>query len=158
MTTYRVTANRPDMHRAQSLLRAQGQKRVQWHYPVVLAEQGPELLGALGTQIISEQVVCGPLVLRRDLGRRAPLVAYRLGRLYEDALRKAGVRFYILYVPPRLTQWAYVLERLGYEPVPPEHPGGGQWFRRWIGPWGQVHPSRHEAPMDGFAQAQGGIR
>lgn len=152
MTTYRITAAVPDMHRLISLARAEQQwtgGRLLW--PVVLAEAGGEVLAGCATQAQHGLVVAAPLVLRHDLGRRAAVIAYRLGQVYDRAMLAAGVRAYYAHVAGELTQWQYVLERLGFVPVPVEGETG-QWYRRETGRWGQVLDSRHAEPVDGLRQ------
>jgi hypothetical protein len=152
MTTYRVSGARSDMHRLVSLCREQKRKCPPLLWPLALAEEGRDLVAAVGTHCAHGIVIAGPVAIRDSLGRRAWMIAYRLGQLYDHAMAASGVRTYYGHVSHALPQWAYVLERLGYEPVPV--PGElGQWFRRHAGqPWGQQIDSTHAEPVDGLRQ------
>jgi len=154
MTTYRVSAAVRDMHRVVSLLRDQRRRCPPLLYPVVLAEDSDRtVLAACGTHVLRGLVCGGPIVIRDGLGRRAWVVMYRLGEIYDHALAQAGVRTYYGYVDAALGQWQYVLERLGFEPVTVDGERDGQWYRREAGtPWGQQIDSSHAEPVDGVRQ------
>jgi hypothetical protein len=161
---YRLTADPQDFHRAQSLLRDEGRRPTRWYWPTVLAEQGQDLVAALGTSLAHGQVHMGPLVLARALGeRRAAVIAYRMAQHWERAAAASGIGFYYLRTPPGMAQWARTIARLGYERLEvPEDPG--TWWRRWIGPWGAtrrrdrtmpVGAGFHEVPDGGWAEKGG---
>jgi hypothetical protein len=137
---YRATTDRRDLHRCQSLLRAVRGEQAEWRVPVVLAEAGPHLVGAIGTLLYDRAVVGGPLVLDPALGARAPRVAYRLGEVYEQALAACGVTFYLCHVPASLAHYATILDRLGFQRIPTDEPG--TWFKRTIAPWGTPRRAR----------------
>ena len=144
---YRVTADPRDFHRAQALLRDEGRRPTRWYYPTVLAEDGPDLVAALGTSVAQDQVHLGPLVLARALGpRRAAVIAYRMAARWEAAAAAFGIRLYYLRVPRGMRQWARTIERLGYERL--DVPGDpGAWYKRWIGPWGTQRPRDRTVPV-----------
>jgi hypothetical protein len=151
VTTYRVSGQVHDMHRVVSLLRAERRRAPRLSWPLVLAEAGPHLIGAVGTTLTHGLVICGPLVLQRELGRRAAVIAYRLGELYDQTVGALGIRAYYVHIPVELTQYRYVIERLGFERLEvPEDPG--YWYRRTPGRWGQVLDSSHAEVVDGLRQ------
>lgn len=152
MTTYRASARREDMHRIVSLMRDEGRRCPRIYWPCALAEDARgHLVAALGTHLQRGLVVAG-IVVSSSLGRRAPLVVYRLGEVYDRTMYAAGVRAYYAYVGPDLGQWQYFMERLGYVRVPVEGEAG-QWHRREAGtPWGQQIDSSHAEPVDGLRQ------
>lgn len=152
MTTYRVSAAVRDMHRVVSLLRKQKRRAPRILWPVALAEEdGSALLAALGTHVAGGYVCAGPLVLRDDLARRAPVITYRLLELYDRTMGEAGIQHYYFYAAEQLSQWQYFLDRLGVEALTvPDEPG--RWYRRVPGPFGQVVDSSHAVPVDGFRQ------
>lgn len=152
MTTYRVSADPKDFHRVVSLMRDQGRKCPRMLWPVALAEDGPELVAAVGTNVTRGLVIAGPIVIADHLGRRAPVIAYRLGELYDRTMARCGIRRYYCYTGPELTQWQYVLERLGFQREAVEG-AEGQWYTREAGRiWGQQLDSSHARPVDGLRQ------
>ena len=121
-------------------------------WPLALAEDAARVVAAVGTHIAHGLVIAGPLVIDPHLGRRAPVIAYRLGALYDRTMAGCGVRLYFCFVKPELQQWRYVLERLGFIPEAVEDEPG-TWFRRYAGkPWGQQLDSSHATPVDGLRQ------
>jgi hypothetical protein len=148
---YRATFHPHDLHRAQSLLREEGFPAVQWRWPVVIAEDGRRLRAVVGTRWEHGLVVGGPMVIDRELRGRAPLVAYRLGRFYDKVMAGVGVRRYYIDVENRLSQFKYILKRLGFE-EDCDDGAGGTWFLKTAGRWGQVRVSDHERPINGLKQ------
>lgn len=145
------------MHRLVSLLRDQGRRCPRLYWPLALAEDRARLVAGIGTHVKHGLVLAGPIALDPALARRAPVIAYRLGEVYDRAMASAGIRLYYCYAAADLPQWQYTLERLGYEPVPvPGEPG--QWYKRWAGqPWGQQLDSSHAEPVDGLRQRLRGV-
>jgi len=152
---YIATADSHDLHRAQSLLRAEGYDRVNWHWPVVLADDGKKLRGAVGTKLERGLVIAGPMVIDRTLRGRAPLVAYRLGSAYDRVMAAIGIRRYYVHVEHKLSQFQYILKRLGYEEDSDDGAGGVWFIKSAGGPWGQVRRSDHLDPVNGLKQRIG---
>ena len=152
MITYRVSGLVRDCHRLKSLARRERQACAHLSWPLALAEDASgHLVAGIGTDIAHGLVIGEPLVLDRRLGRRAWVIAYRLGETYDDAMATLGIRAYYGHVPAGLTQYQYVLERLGFVRVPvPEDPG--VWYRREAGGLRQVLASSHAVPVDGLRQ------
>lgn len=148
---YRATAHLHDLHRAQSLLRSEGFPAARWHWPVALAEEGDELRAVLGTTLEHGLVIAGPMAIDRSLGKRAPYVAYRLGRFYDRVMSSVGVRRYYTRVEHRLSQFRYLVKRLGFDEVSDDG-AGGVWFVKTAGRWGQIRASDHVHPVDGLKQ------
>jgi len=148
---YRATVHDHDLHRAQSLLREEGWPWAQWHWPVVVAEEGRHIRGAIGTTLEAGLVIMGPMALDRRLGKRAPFVAYRMGRFYDMLMGGIGMKEYYMRIEPELSQFIYLMDRLGFDRVAVEG-DPGQWFKRRVGPWGQRRRSTHAQPVDGLAQ------
>jgi hypothetical protein len=140
------------MHRVVSLMRDEGRRCPTIYWPLALAEDTDgRLVAAVGTHLTHGLVVAGMVAAAR-LGRRAPVIVYRVGEVYDRAMARSGVRAYYVYVGPALSQWQYFLARLGYERIPVEGEPG-QWHRREAGtPWGQQVDSSHAEPVDGFRQ------
>lgn len=151
MIAYRISGQVRDYHRVKSLARREHIACGRLHWPLALAEDGSALVAAVGTILAHGLVIEEPFVCDRRLGRRAALIAYRLGEEYDRAMGTLGITAYYARVDPALSQFQYFLARLGFDPV--AVPGDlGQWFRRETGAWRQVVDSSHAEPVDGLRQ------
>ena len=151
---YLATVHPHDLHRAQSLLRKEGMPAAQWSWPVALAQEDGHVRAAVGTQLDQGLVIAGPMVLDRALGGRAPLVAYRLGRFYDRIMAGCGIQRYYAHVDENLSQFHYILKRLGFRDDQDDG-AGGIWYVKKAGHWGQERRSDHEVPVDGLRQRVG---
>lgn len=94
-------------------------------FPTVLAERAGEAVGFFSTHGDKRAVIAGPIVVT---DKRKGFVTLRLAEAYENVLRHAGVREYLIYVKPGEARWIETLEAIGFVRWT-EH-DGFLWFKR----------------------------
>lgn len=94
MVNFRI-ANDSLMEQAEDLMETEGFENAPFDYPTVVAVEGDEVVGFIGTHIRDDLILAGPLVLKTD--RRRPFTAIRLGEVYEAVLRSIGITNYVLW-------------------------------------------------------------
>lgn len=92
---YHVASNTKDYNKVQALIQKEGITKTRLSFPTVMAFDGDELVGALGTRIDNKMIVAGPLVLRSD--KRRVFTGIRLAEAYEMAMRNLGIKSFIIY-------------------------------------------------------------
>ena len=132
-TTYRLAQTPMDYRRCHALMAQRNVVR-RIKRPTIMAERGGALIGMLATEAMDTMIVCGPLVVSKDLARPA-FVVIRLVELYEALMRAAGVRVFVFAVPRQNARWMNWLLTLGLEPW--QQQGEDIWFWREVRAHGQ---------------------
>ena len=93
MTAYQVASNPSHYKDAHALMRKEGMLKEVLGFPTILAYEGEELIGFIGTAIKDGMIIAGPLLIRSDM--RRPITALRLVEAYENAMRNMGIKTFI---------------------------------------------------------------
>ncbi len=95
--------------------------------PVVIAARDDRLIGALGTRIISNMVIAGPMRIETE-GHKA-FVAKKLVDGYEKEMIRLGLKEFWFFVDPNEETWLSSIVRVGsYERICENK--SGVWFKR----------------------------
>ena len=90
-TNYFLATSPQDYRKCNDFLRKQGMHS-KLSFPTIYAERHLHVIGLLGTIARKDMILAGPLIVAID-GNPA-FVGMRLIQVYDDTMRKAGVRFY----------------------------------------------------------------
>ena len=92
---YKIASNREEYDQVHALMRKEGVLRTRLDFPTIMAMEGDNLVGSIGTRIDKKMIVAGPLVLRSD--RQRIFTALRLAEAYEMAMRNLNIKSFIFY-------------------------------------------------------------
>lgn len=120
MTDYRLAASGRDYAKAHELIRSEGLQQEELSFPTMLAWQGNELVGCLGTHITNKMIAAGPLTIKTDRPRYWTLI--RLIENYENVMRAAGISSYIFSVEVTNTDYIDKIDKtFGLKPYAVEN-------------------------------------
>lgn len=127
MTSYKIAENAAEYKKAHGLIKAEGVVDMPLAFPTILAMDGEDVVGVLGTDVSSGYIVAGPLVLKSDKKRSFTII--RLVDAYDHAMRLAGVKSFIFSASLENKKWLdYIDKVLGFTPY--SYSDGRAWFVR----------------------------
>ena len=127
MTQYKIAASATDYRKAHELVKSEGLPDHPLNFPTVMAIQGDEVVGILGTDTSGEFIIAGPLVLKGDRLRAFTLI--RLIDFYDAVMREAGVTAYIFSVEDGNTKWIDKIDKT-FSLSPYAHKDGRAFYVR----------------------------
>lgn len=129
MTTgYKIAENGFEYKQAHEFVKMWGvEGEFKLSFPTILAIDGDEIVGVLGTNVEHNYILAGPLVVKGDKQRFRTIL--RLCEMYDLAMRTAGVQSYIFCTELSNKRWLeYIDTVLGL--VPYSYKDGRAWFLR----------------------------
>jgi hypothetical protein len=121
------------------LMKSEHQDRCKLGFPTIMAYEGNDLVGFVGTQLKPGMIIAGPLVVKSD--RRRLFTIMRLCEAYEGAMASMGITTFILSAKS-----GSILDRAIKRYFPDQHPyamdGQGNEFYTWR----VSHGRRSEGP------------
>lgn len=123
-TLYRLATSPRDYARCHAMLREQTGSDTPLQFPTVMAFEGEELVGFLGTHPSEHAIVAGPLVMMP--GKRSIFRWRRYVEAYENVLMAAGVHIYLTSVSEKDEDYLKVLDQIVAA-------GGGRIYARTNG-------------------------
>jgi hypothetical protein len=93
---YAIASSPGNYQAAHKLIREEGFGRQHLTFPTIMAWEGTELIGLVGTRIHDHMIIAGPLVLKS--GKVRVVTAMRLCEAYEAAMGSMGIKAYIISV------------------------------------------------------------
>lgn len=112
-TIYRLADNPRDYAACHTIMRANGSKDWDLHWPTVIAVRDGEVIGFLSSNKVDWCQMAGPLELKRP----SPFVVVRLIEAYENVMRFLGVTRYCFFIARSNTHWMKQAERFGLLPI-----------------------------------------
>ena len=117
-----------------ALMRSEGFEKSKLGFPTLMAYEGEELIGIVGTRVHKGMIVGGPLVVRTD--RRRLFTILRLCEAYDNAMKSLGISTFILSVDK-----GSILDRGMARYFPQQAPyaedEGNRYFLWKVGQYGQ---------------------
>lgn len=92
--TFTIAGTEEDYELAHGLMLAEGLSDQRLDFPTILAFEGDDLVGMLGTDLSDDMVVAGPLVLKA--GKRRVVTYVKIGEFYEATLRALDIYSYVM--------------------------------------------------------------
>ena len=127
MTSYKIAENAMEYRKAHELIKSEGVVDMPLNFPTILAFDGEEVVGVLGTDVSSGYIVAGPLVLKSDKKRTFTII--RLVEAYDYAMRSAGVKSFIFSTALENKKWLEYIDTV-LECKPYCYKDGRAWFVR----------------------------
>lgn len=107
--SYRLADGPADFRRAHALCDALGMERVTFGWPTVVAEKDGEIIGVMATRPSDKAVLVGRLAAK---GQNPSFTLIRLVDAYENVLRLAGVKVYLIPTQREDERLQVAIERL----------------------------------------------
>lgn len=149
---FRRAATQQDYKLAHALMRAEKAPKQSLGFPTMLAFDGDQLVGILGTMIQRNMIVAGPLLVRSD--KRRAFTALQLCVKYEEDLTSLGIRTYLFSAEEGgIMEEAVKRYMHGMEPYAVEN--GRKWYIRRLDQ-DQSSPTVLKGPI-GVANGKQGI-
>lgn len=108
-TLYRLADNPRDYAACHAIMRANGSKDWDLHWPTVVAVRNKEVIGFLSSNKVDWCVMAGPL----ELLRPSAIVALRLIEAYENVMRFLNVERYCFFIAKSNERWLAQAQALG---------------------------------------------
>lgn len=108
-TIYRLADNPRDYAACHEIMRTNGSKDWDLHWPTVVAVRDKQIIGFLSSNKVDWCVMAGPL----ELARPSPFVVLRLIEAYENVMRFMGVTQYCFFIAKSNQHWMRQAEAIG---------------------------------------------
>lgn len=112
-TSYRLADNPRDYAACHAIMRENGSRDWDLHWPTVVAVRDREVIGFLSSNKVDWCVMAGPLEMKNP----SAITALRLAEAYENVMRWLGVERYCFFIARSNQRWLDSAFRLGFIPI-----------------------------------------